>query len=121
MKLLEDLESLKEKKGQLEAEVQKYRDSDPELIEVLKKEIELSKQSANRYLRMSQAYAKSTNSKPFKITYPYFNSGGPKISSAFTHGSKRSSLASTSTISTRISGYRMTLTTSNDLPSSYSS
>ena len=54
MKLLEELESLKEKKGQLEAEVQKYRDSDPELIEVLKKEIELSKQSANRYLRMSQ-------------------------------------------------------------------
>ena len=122
MKLLEDLESLKEKKGQLEAEVQKYRDSDPELIEVLKKEIELSKQSANRYLRMSQAYVKSTNSKPFKITsYPYFNSGGPKISSAFTHGSRKSSLASTSTISTRISGYRMTLTTSNDLPSSYSS
>ena len=67
MKLLEELESLKEKKGQLEAEVQKYRDSDPELIEVLKKEIELSKQSANRYL-LSQAYVKSTNSKPFKIT-----------------------------------------------------
>ena len=58
-KLLEELESLKEKKGQLEAEVQKYRDSDPELIEVLKKEIELSKQSANRYLRMSQAELKS--------------------------------------------------------------
>ena len=68
VKLLEELESLKEKKGQLEAEVQKYRDSDPELIEVLKKEIELSKQSANRYLFMSQAYVKSTNSKPFKIT-----------------------------------------------------
>ena len=67
--MLEELESLKEKKGQLEAEVQKYRDSDPELIEVLKKEIDLSKQSANRYLLMSQAYVKSTNSKPFKITY----------------------------------------------------
>ena len=50
MKLLEELKGLKEKKGQLEAEVQKYRDSDPELIDALKKEIELSKQSANRYL-----------------------------------------------------------------------
>ena len=69
--MLEELESLKERKGQLEAEVQKYRDSDPELIEVLKKEIDLSKQSANRYLLMSQAYVKSTNSKSFKITYPY--------------------------------------------------
>ena len=46
--LLEELATLKEKKAELEAEIQKYRDSDPELIEKLKKEIELSKQSANR-------------------------------------------------------------------------
>ena len=47
--LLEELTSLKEKKASLEAEIQKYKDSDPELIETLKKEIELSKQSANRW------------------------------------------------------------------------
>jgi len=47
--LLEELSRLREKKAGLEAEVQKYRDSDPELIENLKREIQMSKDSANRW------------------------------------------------------------------------
>jgi len=46
---LQRLDELKAKKAALEAEVQKFKDCDPELIDQLRREIQLSKDSANRW------------------------------------------------------------------------
>jgi len=42
---------LKKQREGLSSEVQKFKDCDPETLKVLKKEIELSKTGANRFLK----------------------------------------------------------------------
>lgn len=47
--VLEELEALKAKKEELEEEIKKYKDSDPEILKKLRDEIKMSKEGANRW------------------------------------------------------------------------
>lgn len=49
LQLLERLQSMKVDEERLTAEIQKYKDSDPETFEKMKKEIQIAKDAANRW------------------------------------------------------------------------